>query len=484
MNRLVVGIVLAIAAVAAVLFFVIRERQLATPVAWASPQDEHGGQDASSGIHKIRHIVIIMQENRSFDEYFGTFPHANGIPMKNGVPTVCVPDPATGHCVKPFHDDTDVDHGAGHGVRAYVRDLDRGKVDGFIAEAEDTTGLCDDPNSPDCSGQVATDVMGYHDGRDIPNYWTYARDFVLQDRMFEPVGSWSLPAHLYLVSEWSARCSRPGKSMSCKNNAASPGTPPDFARKKGKPKRKAPDYAWTDLTYLLHQHGISWAYYVAAGTQPDCDDDDAPTCTPAQQRAKTPGIWNPLPYFDTVRQDRELGDVQDLSHFYAAAADGTLPAVSWISPNGTNSEHPPSKVTDGQTYVTGLINALMKGPDWDSTAIFLAWDDWGGFYDHVAPPAVDANGYGFRVPALVISPYARRGVVDHQLLSFDAYAKFIEDDFLDGARIDPKTDGRPDRRPSVRENYPALGDLVHDFDFSAPPRPPELLPEHPVTDLR
>jgi phospholipase C len=117
----------------------------------------------------------------------------------------------------------------------------------------------------------------------------------------------------------------------------------------------------------------------------------------------------------------------------------------------------------------------MSGPDWSSTAIFLAWDDWGGFYDHVAPPIVDQNGYGLRVPGIVISPYARQGLVDHQTLSFDAYVKFIEDDFLNGDRIDPRTDGRPDRRPDVRERAPQLGDLRADFDFSQAPRPPMLL---------
>jgi phospholipase C len=121
----------------------------------------------------------------------------------------------------------------------------------------------------------------------------------------------------------------------------------------------------------------------------------------------------------------------------------------------------------------------MRGPDWSSTAIFLAWDDWGGFYDHVVPPHVDANGYGLRVPGLVISAYARRGFVDHQTLSFDAYLKFIEDDFLGGQRIDPKTDGRPDPRPDVREDAPILGDLRKDFDFTKPPRRPLLLPLHP-----
>ena len=111
----------------------------------------------------------------------------------------------------------------------------------------------------------------------------------------------------------------------------------------------------------------------------------------------------------------------------------------------------------------------MQGPDWNSTAIFLSWDDWGGFYDHVSPPKVDVNGYGLRVPGIVISPFARKGFIDHQTLSHDAYVKFIEDDFLNGERLDPRTDGRPDRRPTVRENVRILGDLRADFDFSSHP---------------
>jgi phospholipase C len=118
----------------------------------------------------------------------------------------------------------------------------------------------------------------------------------------------------------------------------------------------------------------------------------------------------------------------------------------------------------------------MRSPDWKSTAIFLSWDDWGGFYDHVVPPHVDENGYGLRVPGIVIGPYVRRGFIDHQTLSHDAYIKFIEDDFLGGARIDPQTDGRPDQRPTVRENVPILGDLRKDFDFQQTPRAPEILP--------
>src|SRR5581483_280578 len=227
-----------------------------------------------------------------------------------------------------------------------------------------------------------------------------ARHFVLQDEMFEPNISWSLPAHLFLVSEWSARCSRPGDPTSCRNAVQSPQNPPDFQA------GSQPDYAWTDLTYLLHRHKVSWAYYVFSGSEPDCEDDAAMRCKPVRQSHTTPGIWNPLPWFDTVRADGQLSNIQSLTNFFAAAKTGTLPAVSWIAPNGHVSEHPPALVSDGQTYVTGLINAVMRSPDWSSTAIFLAWDDWGGFYDHVVPPLVDRNGYGLRVPGLVISPYA------------------------------------------------------------------------------
>jgi phospholipase C len=202
-----------------------------------------------------------------------------------------------------------------------------------------------------------------------------------------------------------------------------------------------------------------------------------------KQNSATPGIWNPLPYFDTVRHDHQLGNIESVDKFYAAAKAGVLPAVSWVVPSQAVSDHPPARLSDGMAYVTSLVNAVMRGPDWKSTAIFLAWDDWGGFYDHVKPPRVDINGYGLRVPAMVISPYAKTGYVDHQTLSFDAFAKFIEDDFLGGQRLDPRTDGRPDPRPTVREDVPILGDLTKDFDFGQQPRRPVLLPVHPKTTL-
>jgi phospholipase C len=427
------------------------------------------------GIAKIKHVIVIMQENRSFDSYFGTYPGADGFPTQNGQFTVCVNDPRTGKCVYPYHDTQDLNGGGPHGAANATADVNGSKMNGFIAQAEAGRRGCGATNDPICSGSSPTDVMGYHDGSDIPNYWSYAQQYVLQDHMFEPNASWSLPAHLFMVSAWSARCVLPGQPESCVSNIAGPYTTTQI-------NRGGADYAWTDLTYLLHKNNISWGYYLSDGSEPDCADD-AMLCQAVSQKATVPGIWNPLPAFDTVKQDGQLGNIQEVSNFLAAAKNGTLPAVSWVVPNGRVSEHPPALVSVGESYVTSLINAVMQGPDWNSSAIFVSWDDWGGFYDHVVPPSVDANGYGLRVPGLVISPYARRGYIDHQTLSFDAYLKFIEDDFLNGQRLDPKTDGRPDPRPTVRENVPILGSLISDFDFTQSPRPPTPLPVNPQTDL-
>jgi phospholipase C len=434
----------------------------------------------SDGIHKIQHVVIIMQENRSFDSYFGTFPGADGIPMRDGVPQVCIPDPETKTCVRPYHDTHDENSGGPHSAKAADIDIDGGKMDGFIEamRGAQRTGGCP-TDIPTCvvKGHETT-VMGYHTAQELPNYWAYARNFVLQDRMFAPVRSWSLPAHLYMVSEWAASCKTIGDPASCKPDrtySTDADLPRDLFTKAAPQKPGRPDYPWTDLTYLLHANDVSWAYYVMDGVEPDCENDQS-SCTLKPQSARTPGIWNPLPSFDDVKQDGQLANVKDMSLFFSDLNDGTLPSVVWLEPGNRYSEHPPGRLSTGQAYVTGIINAIMRSTYWDSSAIFLSWDDWGGFYDHVPPPDVNFFGYGLRVPGLVISAYARKGYIDRQTLSHDAYVKFIEDDFLGGQRLDPATDGRPDPRSAVAENAAQVGDLRADFDFSQPPRPPMILP--------
>ncbi len=496
-------------------------------------------------IHKIQHVVMIVQENRSFDSYFGTYPGADGLPAKHGRFTVCLPNPRWGTCDPPFHDPSLVNGGGSHGQGAAATDIDHGRMDGFLRESELSGRGCGGFAGV-CSSLAPSDVMGYHDAREIPNYWNYAEHYALNDHMFESNASWSLPAHLFEVSAWSARCSRLNDPSSCVNDneiggyqtqqIAGIGTVGTAAARRVRRFLRASrqqllacqslagfapavasgplahhtaarcrrriqiqlargrarlrhaistsyNYAWTDLTYLLHRNRVSWGYFISSGGEPDCAGGNA-NCSPAPLSVGTPDIWNPLPSFTDVRQDGQVGDIQNVSRFLTDARRGTLPAVSWVTPDQTHSDHPPANIADGQAYVTNLINTIMRGPDWGSTAIILIWDDWGGFYDHVAPPHVDKNGYGIRVPSLVFSPYARRGFIDHQTLSFDAYLKLIEDDFLGGQRIDPATDGRPDPRPDVRENMPQLGNLLGDFDFSQAPRQPLVLSEAVKTSTK
>ncbi len=154
---------------------------------------------------------------------------------------------------------------------------------------------------------------------------------------------------------------------------------------------------------------MSWGYYVEPGDQPDCDEGNG-GCPSEPQDFRTPTLFNPLPYFVDVAADGTLGNVQDSASFFPQAAAGTLPAVSWIVPNAVTSEHSPQGIHRGQEWVTKLVNAVMQGPDWSSSAIVLTWDDWGGFYDHVVPPGQGRmleRQAGLRVPMIVISPWAK-----------------------------------------------------------------------------
>ena len=429
------------------------------------------------GFENIQHLIFIVQENRSFDHYFGTFPGAEGIPMKGGEPTVCVPDPGLGTCVPPYHDRTLRQEGGPHGHPHSVADIDGGAMDGFIRTVMSGPNYCaDHRETPKCQEDLGPqgqpDVMGYHTAREIPNYWSYAERFVLQDHMFAPSDSWTLPSHLFLVSGWAASCEDPHDPMSCSSDLDLAGVV-DRQRHGSHPAI----YAWTDITYLLTENDVSWAYYV--GNDTCLEPGDA--CARVGDGRGTPPAQNPLPSFTTVHEQRTFDHVQRHSAFFDAATAGTLPAVSWVMPSGINSEHPGNgaPITKGQAHVTQVVNAIMRSPDWWNSAIFITWDDWGGFYDHVVPPRVDRNGYGIRVPGIMISPWAKAGTIDSQTLSFDAYLKLIEDLFLSGERLDPKTLSRPDPRPTVREDVGILGDLRREFDFSQEPLPPMILDPTP-----
>jgi phospholipase C len=425
----------------------------------------------------IKHVIIIVQENRSFDHYFGTFPGADGIPMRpDGTPKPCVPDPVLGHCVRPYHSTNQYAQGGPHDLRAATADVDAGKMDGFVRSDITYTSNCAIARKRSSSmcrtflgPALQPDTMSYHTGREIPNYWTYARRYSLQDHMFAPTDSWTLPSHLFLFSGWSAYCSHPLDPMTCRSNINLNKQYQRFHY------GDDPLFGWTDITYLLDKDGVRWSVFMGKGTclEKPCTRAPGPYGTTMVNK-------NPLPGFVDVVQSSDYSHFKTHERFMEQARAGTLPSVSWIVPGDLASEHPGSHapIRDGQAYVTRLVNSVMKGPDWRSSAIFLTWDDWGGFYDHVQPPVVDRNGYGLRVPSLVISPWVRRGV-DHHIYSFDAYLKLVEDLFLSGQRLDPKTDGRPDPRPTVREDLPILSDLRHVFDFTQEPLPKTVLDPTP-----
>jgi phospholipase C len=433
-----------------------------------------------TGLQNIQHLIFIVQENRSFDEFFGTYPGADGIPTN---PPCQMDMWYPSNCDTPFPNHQASNQGGPYFNAYQMQDIDGGAMDGFVLSREQELGSkCapkngrpPDPNTvvgveQDDEGvkvpkKCLIDVMGYHDGTDLPNYWAYAQNYVLFDHFYESVESWSLPSHLAMVSGWAAECKKlnPPQVNTCKSQIG------DKTWTPGKPQ----PYLWTDITYLLYQNGITWSDYLDNGLG-----------KPIGGNTQVQGIWAPLGGFETVNQDGQYQNAvgYQVTDFMNQAAAGTLPQVSWVLPAYPDSDHPQASVAQGQSYVTNVVNAVMNGPDWNSSAIFIFWDDIGGFYDHEPPPfSIDEEGLGLRVPALLISPYALNNYVDHQILSTDSFLMLIEDTFLGGERISQA--GRPDPRPDYRDQSTVYGDLTNDFNFTQTPSPALKLLPHPMSML-
>jgi phospholipase C len=419
-------------------------------------------------LEKIQHLIFIVQENRSFDHYFGTYPGADGIPSNASgwAQSTCNPDPYLDQCFHPYHTRSDVQIGGPHGHDASIIDVAGGKMNGFIE------GAASSPKTKECtinsSDQACSeflgpagqpDVMSFRNRSDIPNYWALADWGVLQDHLFASVDSYSLPSHMFIFSGWAASCA--SDPMSCKSDS----TP-----------SPAGNFNWTPIAYLLDEHEVTWRWYVGEDTNV-CRA--YPNCAQRPGEDFTPTNWNPPPGFNYIRDNHLLGHIEPVSKFESALSNSALPSVSWIMPAERVSEHPgKGSMVPGYDYVSHLIKSIGSSSEWGSTAVFLFWDDWGGFYDHVSPPRIDNLGYGIRVPGIMISPYAKQGYIDHQTLSFDAMLKLIEDRFTGSERLDPSAPGFPaDARPSVREDQPHLGDLQEEFNFNQPPRPAPTLPD-------
>jgi len=364
----------------------------------------------------IHHFIAVMQENHTFDNYFGTYPGADGIR-----PGVCVPtNPKNGAkpCVRAFHIGNRSIVDLGHSGSTADEAFDEGRLSGFV-------------RAQNLWGGNGDQAMGYYDGRDVPFYWNVADRYVLFDHFFSSVLGGSFLNHVYWV-------------------AAGPGNATESVPTGG--------LQLTTIFDELQHAGVSWKFYVQH-FDPKINYRTLPHLTDANRASQA--VWCPLldiPRFLNTPALRS--HIADLNEYYRDLRDGTLPAVAYIEPSGA-SEHPPENPVAGQRFVRGLVNSLMSSSAWDSSAFMVTYDDWGGWFDHVFPPPRDADGDGFRVPALLVSPYARRHFVDHTTLDDTSMLKFIEMNW--GVR------------PLTRLDATA-GSMTRAFEFGQPPRKPVIIP--------
>ena len=358
----------------------------------------------------IEHFVVLMQENHSFDNYFGTFPGADGIPRDTCMP---LPRPASGsRCIRPFRLGGRAIPDFPHDARTHRIQYARGAMDGFVR------GVSAQRQEPELS------VMGFYGSHDLPFHWSAAREYVLFDHFFAAAPGGSVANHLFWLTATG-----------------------------GGHGGRIPDEGFGDLRTIfdrLDERGVSWKFYV--------QDYDPSRTIAAEGRAdrSTQAVRVPLLNFPRFVRDRKLfSHVVDLDEYYQDLERGTLPAVAYIAPAG-GSEHPPGGVATGQTLVRTLVNSLARSEAWRSSAFMWTYDEWGGWFDHVRPP----RGRGFRVPALLVSPYARQGFVDSTPLDHTSILKFIEDNW----RL----------APLAARDKQARG-LNRAFDFAGEPREPQLM---------
>lgn len=439
----------------------------------------------------IKNFIFIIQENHSFDNYFGTFPGANGIPNGTALPDY----PGGPLTERPFLGKPSV-HDLSHAWTAVQVAYDNGAMDGFFwaewpaalryygsgvfvppanpglvrhrkhkaaqaltdsktseqgatstpqpdsEEQLSPNGFADDedPDAPEPNTNIppstnkrgakpppiserpawVKNTLSYLDYTVIPNYWAYAQKYTLCDSFFSALEGPSLPNHLYAIA---------GQSGGIVDNS----------------DPRSLDYLFPCIVDLFGKGNVSWAYYVG-GKSPDAQ-----------------GLWNPLPGFAAFERPGNFDVKSHLlatAQFYKDIQNGTLPQVSYLIPAGTESEHAPYDVKTGMWYVTDLINAVMQSSYWSKCAVIVVWDDYGGFYDHVPPPQQsDLLGDGFRVPALVVSPYSRTGIV-HATYDLTSLLKLVEKAF---------------GLPSMTQRDGSSGSMLECFNFSQTPLAPFVI---------
>lgn len=339
----------------------------------------------------ITHVVVIMMENHTFDNLFGTFPGANGAALRHA------PDPL----------ERDYDHTG----PATLAAIDGGRMDELPLRSRIEYTQADEPT-----------------------YWAYAKSFGLSDNFYSSVASSSTPNHLAMLAGQTGGNDETIDSDAC---ASTPNTLLYARSKQAANSWSYPCYSIGSLPAALSAAGVGWRYYSAAQ------------------------VWDTPSYIKGLAGS--ANDVHNPDRFIADVKAGTMPAVSWVTPSGGESDHPPAPLEAAENFVARMVNAVMQSPYWSSTAIFVSWDDWGGFSDHVRPPVLDGVGLGPRVPLIVISPYAKPGYISHQEAEFASLMKFIETDFGIASL-------------GQRDAASATSNLMDFFSFSQKPQPPLIEP--------
>jgi phospholipase C len=378
--------------------------------------------DRASARYPIKHIIIIDKENHSFDNMFGRFPGADGATSARV---------STGKAVPLTHtpDKTLLD--VGHAGAAAVLAVNNGRMDQFDL----LPGALQ-------NGKDIADSQYFES--DIPNYWKYARAYTLDDHFFATIIGPSFPNHLVTVAGTSGNTvdnprGQYAHAWGCDGGTQSVvnGIRPDGTR-----FLTRPCFDFVTLPDRFQLAHVTWKYY-------------------APRQFASGYVWSAL---DAIRHIRYSSlwktNVPSDTTFVKDVAEGRLPQVSWIVTNARESDHPPASICLGENWTVRVINAVMKSSYWKDTAIFLTWDDFGGFYDHVAPPKLDYISFGPRVPTIVISPFARQHHVDHTQYDFNSMLRFIEDDF---------------RLKSLAAGDKSAESILPSFDFHAQPAAPLVL---------
>src|SRR5579859_753483 len=375
-----------------------------------------GGSQAMSPVTKditvIQHTVFILKENHTFDNYFGTFPGADG--ATSGAIS-------TGQVVSLSHmADTSV-AGLCNSWTCAIQGMDGGKMDQF--------------NLIYGGALIAYTQLN---AQDIPNYWAYAHQFVLADRFFASVHGPSLPNDFYAIAAQSGGVisdisdSGPGPPVCGGDTTATV----QVIDSSGNITNQFPCFDFQTLADRTQSAGLTWKFY----------SDGTFT------------VFNLIN--DIGNTPQWITHLAPSAQFAIDAQTGQLPNMSWVIPPIGTDEHPQNSICAGENWTVNTMNTLMQGPAWDSTAVFIAWDDFGGFYDHAAPPVLDQLGLGPRVPLLIISPYAKPGYISHTVYEHSSILKFVET--------------RYQFRPLTSRDSMA-SDMQDSFDFNQTPQPPLIL---------